>query len=61
MENPNILEMTIELIKQLMSNRIATLGDRRGVLIQTGDIETLEKLDKEIADTQSTLDQLNTL
>lgn len=53
--------MTIQELIQLASNRLAALNVARSTAFITGDVQRLNALDADIAETQLTIDKLNTL
>ena len=53
--------MTLDDLKQLLSNRLATLAQQRGYASTIGDLERIAALDAEITDTELTAAQLDTL
>jgi|LakMenEpi03Aug12_release.lakeMendotaPanAssembly.Ray.scaffolds.fasta_scaffold3590153_1 hypothetical protein len=53
--------MTIQQLITLASNRLAALNTSRANAVALGDVERIDALDAEIAETQNTLDALNTL
>ena len=53
--------MTIPQLITLASNRLAALNTSRANAVALGDIERIDALDAEIAETQNTLDALHTL
>ncbi len=53
--------MNIPQLLSLASNRLAALNGARATALAMGDISRLESLDADIAETQATIDKLNTL
>jgi hypothetical protein len=53
--------MTLEMIKQILSNRLTNLNSQKAYLVAIGDLEQVTKVDLEITETQATLDQLSGL
>jgi len=53
--------MTIQELIGLLENKLSYTQAQHISAIQRGDIELVEKLNQEIVNTQSTLDQLRTL
>jgi hypothetical protein len=53
--------MTITDLIRLASNRLSTLNSQRSNAVAQGDPVALANIDTLIAETQSTLDKLNTL
>lgn len=53
--------MNIPQLLSLASNRLAALNGARATALAMGDISRLGSLDADIAETQATIDKLNTL
>lgn len=53
--------MTIAELKAILANRLAVLSSQRGHAVTVGDLQRVNELDAEIAETETTLAQLNTL
>ena len=53
--------MNISQLLTLASNRLAALNNARATAVAMGDISRLGTLDADIAETQATIDKLNTL
>ena len=53
--------MTVDYLIQLLTRKVATLSQLRTSADALGDINRVEELDSEIAETESTLGQLKTL
>ena len=53
--------MTLSDLKLLLANRLGTLGQQRAHAFTVGDLQRVNELDAEIAETQLTVDQLDTL
>jgi hypothetical protein len=53
--------MKIDDLKQLAMNRIQHLTQLRATFAQLGDVEAIIRTEAEIAQTQATLDALNSL
>ena len=53
--------MTISDLIMFAANRAALLSQQRDVAVFQGNVERIEKLDAEIAETQNTLDKLRSL
>lgn len=53
--------MTIQELIRLASNRLAALNTSLASAVATGDVSRIDALDADIAETQSTIDKLNTL
>jgi hypothetical protein len=53
--------MTIPQLITLASNRLAALNTSRANAVALGEVERIDALDAEIAETQNTLAALNTL
>jgi hypothetical protein len=53
--------MTIEEIKQILTNKINELQFHKNIAYSTGDLETYSSLDSKITETQATLDTLDKL
>ena len=53
--------MTIHELISLAASRLATLNGARATAMTLGDISRLDALDADIAETQATIDKLNTL
>ena len=53
--------MNISQLLTLASNRLAALNTARATAVAVGDISRLDTLDADIAETQATIDKLNTL
>ena len=53
--------MTIPQLITLASNRLAALNSARATAVALGDVERIAALDADIAETQATLDALQTL
>lgn len=53
--------MTIPELIVLASNRLASLNNARATAVILGEVSRLVPLDADIAETQSTIDKLNTL
>jgi hypothetical protein len=53
--------MTIPQLIALAANRLAALNSARATAVTLGDIARLDALDAGIAETQATIDKLNTL
>jgi hypothetical protein len=53
--------MTLQEIVNIVGNRIAALRNQRAVAVLVGDLNQVNAIDAEIAQTQMTLDQLLTL
>lgn len=50
--------MTIDEIKQILTNKLNELHSRKNLAYMSGDLATYVALDSEIAETQATLDKL---
>lgn len=50
--------MTIDQIITIVSNRISTLNSMRATAVNLGQIDSINKIDEELAETQQTLDAL---
>jgi hypothetical protein len=57
----SIFEMTIQFLIKVLTNRLTRLRDARVHAEAQGELEYIIKLDLEIAETETTLTQLNTL
>lgn len=57
----SFFEMTIEFLIKVLTNRLTRLRDARVNAEAQGELEYIIKLDLEIAETEMTLTQLNTL
>lgn len=53
--------MTIVELIIIVRNRLSTLGQQRGHAVAIGDVARVAALDTEIAETETTLSQLETL
>lgn len=53
--------MTIADLIRLAGNRLSTLNNQRSNAVAAGDTVAIESIDNLIAETQSTLDKLQTL
>jgi len=53
--------MTIEFLIRVLTNRLTRLRDVRIHAESQGELESIVKLDVEIAETESTINQLSTL
>jgi hypothetical protein len=53
--------MSVEDLIRLMEARLAALNSARGSAAAVGDVAQVTRLDADIAQTQTTLDQLRTL
>jgi hypothetical protein len=53
--------MSVEDLIRLMEARLAALNSARGTAAAVGDLAQVTRLDIDIAQTQTTLDQLRTL
>ena len=53
--------MSIEELIRLMEARLAALNSARASAAAVGDIEQIQRIDADVAQTQLTLDQLRTL
>jgi hypothetical protein len=53
--------VTLNAIKFLLQNRLVTLSQARAHAVTIGDLMRVSELDSEIAETESTLGQINTL
>ena len=53
--------MNIPQLLSLACNRLAALNSARATALALGDIARLDALDADIAETQATIDKLNTL
>jgi hypothetical protein len=51
--------MTIEEIKQILTNKLNELQSRKNLAYMSGDLATYASLDTEIVETQATIDKLN--
>lgn len=50
--------MTLEQIIQILTNKVVSLSQLRESAIRSGDLEKVNQIEVEIAETQSTLDIL---
>jgi hypothetical protein len=50
--------MTLEMIKRILQNKLQNLNGQKSDMIAVGNLEAIAKLDAEILETQTTLDQL---
>lgn len=53
--------MTLDDLKTIIGNRLATLAQQRAHAATIGDLERVNDLDAEITDTELTIAQLDTL
>jgi hypothetical protein len=53
--------MTLNQLIQMAQHRIAHLGEQRVKAERVGDIDAVTRIDMDLAETQATLAQLNTL
>ena len=53
--------MTLKELRDILTNRLATLAQQRGYSASIGDLDRVTKLDAEIDETQTTLAQLASL
>lgn len=53
--------MTIDLIIQLLQNKLKSLANERDVAHTYGDLETLQRVEADILETQGTLEKIGTL
>lgn len=53
--------MNVDMIKQVVQNKIDALTARRTHHFNEGDLDIVAGLDTEIAETQDTLNKLNTI
>lgn len=51
--------MTIEFIKEVLNNKITSLNIARISAINSGDLESISRIDTEIVETQLTLNKLS--
>ena len=51
--------MTLKELKSMVESRIAFLTEQRNFAQQSGDMETYNRMDAEIIETQTTLKELN--
>lgn len=53
--------MNIEYLLKILNNRLAYLGPLRTSAEQAGDLEQIDRLDKEIAEVNLTINQLKSI
>jgi hypothetical protein len=53
--------MTVNQLIQMAQRRIAHLGEQRVNAERVGDVDAVTRIDTDLAETQATLAQLNTL
>ena len=53
--------MNLETVKEVLQNKITSLNARREHHFKQGDLDIVTGLDTEIAETQDTLTQLNSI
>jgi hypothetical protein len=53
--------MTIAELIRLVSNRLSALNSAQATAVALGDVERIAALEVDIAETQATIDALNTL
>jgi hypothetical protein len=53
--------MLLQDIIQILNNRLESLKAKKNIAVASGELEQVYKLDFEISETTSTLDQLKTL
>ena len=51
--------MTLEEIKQIVSNKLAALNDQKNLAYMNGDLVTYANLGEQIIETQKIIDKLN--
>lgn len=51
--------MTLEEIKQIVGNKLATLNDQKNLAYMNGDLVAYANLGEQIAETQKIIDKLN--
>jgi len=51
--------MTLEDIKQILSNKLTALNDQRNLAYMRGDLTAYAQLEDQIAETQKIIDKLN--
>ena len=51
--------MTLEEIKQIVSNKLAALNDQKNLAYMNGDLVTYANLEEQIIETQKIIDKLN--
>lgn len=51
--------MTLEDIKQILSNKISTLNEQKNLAYMNGDLATYATLEDQLAETQKIIDKLN--
>jgi len=51
--------MTLEDIKQLLSNKLNTLNEQKNLAYMNGDLSGYATLEDQVAETQKILDKLN--
>jgi hypothetical protein len=54
-------DMLLQDIIQILNNRLESLKAKKNIAVASGELEQVYKLDFEISETTSTLDQLKTL
>lgn len=53
------INMTLEEIKQIVSNKLAALNDQKNLAYMNGDLVTYANLEEQIIETQKIIDKLN--
>jgi len=51
--------MTLEEIKQIVSNKLAALNNQKNLAYMNGDLATYAQLEEQIAEMQKVIDKLN--
>jgi hypothetical protein len=51
--------MTLEEIKQIVSNKLAALNDQKNLAYMNGDLIAYANLEEQITETQKIIDKLN--
>ena len=54
-----LTNMTLEDIKQILSNKLTALNDQRNLAYMRGDLTSYAQLEDQIAETQKIIDKLN--